>query len=94
MHPTPAVELSCTRASELRAALSPRRPPAQRARRRRRPWSRPAPRWSGLGQARRRTSARGPTWSKAVKSAALEAAGSSTRGSGWAPSGPVSSWEC
>eukprot|EP00964_Phaeocystis_antarctica_P058822 scaffold34897_cov59-Phaeocystis_antarctica.AAC.5 len=31
---------------------------------------------------------------KAVKSAALEAARSSTRGSGWAPSGPASSWEC
>ena len=28
-----------------------------------------------------------PTWSKAVKSAALEAAGSITRGSGWVPSG-------
>ena len=34
-----------------------------------------------------------PGWSKAVKSAALEAAGSSTRGGGWAPSGLASSWE-
>ena len=34
------------------------------------------------------------TWrSKAVESAALEAASSRTRGSGWAPSGPASSWE-
>ena len=32
-----------------------------------------------------------PAWSNAVKSAALEAASSSTRGSGWAPSGPASS---
>ena len=30
---------------------------------------------------------------KAVESAALEAASSRTRGSGWAPSGPASSWE-
>ena len=29
-----------------------------------------------------------------MKSAALEAAGSSSRGSGWAPSGPASAWEC
>ena len=35
-----------------------------------------------------------PGWSKAVKSAAVEAARSSTRGRGWAPSGPASSWEC
>ena len=35
-----------------------------------------------------------PEWAKAVKSAALEAAGSSSRGSGWALSGPASSWEC
>ena len=35
-----------------------------------------------------------PEGSKAVKSAALEAAGSSIRGTGWAPSGPASSWEC
>ena len=34
-----------------------------------------------------------PKWSKAVKSATLEAASSSTRGSGWAPSGPASFWE-
>ena len=34
-----------------------------------------------------------PEWPKAVTSAALEAAGSSTRGSGWAPSGRSSSWE-
>ena len=33
-------------------------------------------------------------WSTAVKSAALEAARSSTRGSGWAPSGSASVWEC
>eukprot|EP00964_Phaeocystis_antarctica_P153135 scaffold121271_cov51-Phaeocystis_antarctica.AAC.2 len=33
-------------------------------------------------------------WSKAVKSAALEAAGSSIRGGGGAPGGPASSWEC
>ena len=32
-----------------------------------------------------------PGWPKAVQSAALEAAGSSTRGSGWAPSGRASS---
>ena len=32
-----------------------------------------------------------PEWAKAVKSAALEAAGSSSRGSGWALSGPASS---
>ena len=31
-----------------------------------------------------------PGWSKAVKSAAMEAAGSSTGGSGWAPSGLAS----
>ena len=31
-----------------------------------------------------------PGWSKAVESAALEVAGSSTRGSGWARSGPAS----
>ena len=31
---------------------------------------------------------------KAAKSATLEAASSSTRGSGWAPTGPASSWEC
>eukprot|EP00964_Phaeocystis_antarctica_P160036 scaffold131368_cov63-Phaeocystis_antarctica.AAC.2 len=30
---------------------------------------------------------------RAVKSAALEAASSSTRGDGWAPSGPASFWE-
>ena len=30
---------------------------------------------------------------KAVTSAALEAAGSSTRGNGWAPRGPASPWE-
>ena len=35
-----------------------------------------------------------PEWSKAVTSAALKAVSSSTRGSGWADSGPVSSWEC
>eukprot|EP00964_Phaeocystis_antarctica_P017435 scaffold9629_cov72-Phaeocystis_antarctica.AAC.1 len=35
-----------------------------------------------------------PEWSTAVKSAALEAARSSTRGSGWAPSGSASVWEC
>ena len=35
-----------------------------------------------------------PEWSKAVKSAALEAASASTRGSGWAPSGSASPWEC
>ena len=34
-----------------------------------------------------------PEGSKAVKSAALEAASSSIRGTGWAPSGPASSWE-
>eukprot|EP00964_Phaeocystis_antarctica_P015401 scaffold8514_cov55-Phaeocystis_antarctica.AAC.10 len=34
-----------------------------------------------------------PAWSNVVKSAALEAARSSTRGSGWAPSGPASSWD-
>ena len=31
-----------------------------------------------------------PGWSKVGKSAASEVASSSTRGSGWAPSGPVS----
>ena len=35
-----------------------------------------------------------PEGSKAVKSAALEAASSSNRGSGWAPSGSASPWEC
>eukprot|EP00964_Phaeocystis_antarctica_P153047 scaffold121129_cov33-Phaeocystis_antarctica.AAC.1 len=35
-----------------------------------------------------------PAWSKAGKWAALEAARSSTRGSGWALSGSASSWEC
>ena len=35
-----------------------------------------------------------PGRSKAVKWAASEAASSSTRGSGWAPSGLTSSWEC
>ena len=34
-----------------------------------------------------------PGWSKAVESAALEAASSTTRGDGWAPSGPASFWE-
>ena len=32
--------------------------------------------------------------SEAVRSAAVEAASSSARGSGWALSGPASSWEC
>eukprot|EP00964_Phaeocystis_antarctica_P152719 scaffold120725_cov63-Phaeocystis_antarctica.AAC.1 len=35
-----------------------------------------------------------PGWSKAVESAALEAASSNTRGSGWALSRPASSWRC
>eukprot|EP00964_Phaeocystis_antarctica_P083851 scaffold52787_cov60-Phaeocystis_antarctica.AAC.2 len=35
-----------------------------------------------------------PERSRAVKSAALEAASSSTRGGGWASSGLDSSWEC
>eukprot|EP00964_Phaeocystis_antarctica_P096583 scaffold62868_cov28-Phaeocystis_antarctica.AAC.1 len=35
-----------------------------------------------------------PEGPKAVESAALEAASSSNRGSGWAPRGPASSWEC
>ena len=35
-----------------------------------------------------------PEWSKAVRSATLEAASLSTRGSGWVSSGPASSWEC
>ena len=37
-----------------------------------------------------------PGWSRlrAMEWAALEAAGSSTRGSGWALSGPTSPWEC
>ena len=35
-----------------------------------------------------------PGWPTAVKWAALEAAGSSTRGNGWAHSGPASSQEC
>ena len=35
-----------------------------------------------------------PAWSKAVESAALEAASSSTRGSDCTPSGLASSWEC
>ena len=35
-----------------------------------------------------------PGWSKPMKWAALEAASSSTRGSGWALSGPASPWEC
>ena len=35
-----------------------------------------------------------PAGSKGVKSAASEAASSSTRGSGWEPSGTASSWEC
>ena len=34
-----------------------------------------------------------PEWSKAVKSAALEAASLRARGSGWAPSKSPSSWE-
>eukprot|EP00964_Phaeocystis_antarctica_P100935 scaffold66475_cov63-Phaeocystis_antarctica.AAC.1 len=34
-----------------------------------------------------------PAWSKAVKWVAWEAASSSTRGGGWAPSGPASPWE-
>eukprot|EP00964_Phaeocystis_antarctica_P013597 scaffold7457_cov62-Phaeocystis_antarctica.AAC.2 len=36
----------------------------------------------------------GPEWSKAVESAAWEAARSSTRGSDWALRGPASPWEC
>eukprot|EP00964_Phaeocystis_antarctica_P091265 scaffold58506_cov33-Phaeocystis_antarctica.AAC.1 len=35
-----------------------------------------------------------PEGPKAVESAALEAASSSNRGSGWAPRVPASSWEC
>eukprot|EP00964_Phaeocystis_antarctica_P136022 scaffold100416_cov33-Phaeocystis_antarctica.AAC.1 len=35
-----------------------------------------------------------PAWSKTVRSATLEAARSSTRGSGWVPSGLASSREC
>ena len=35
-----------------------------------------------------------PGGSTVVTSAALEAANSSPRGSGWAPSGPASAWEC
>eukprot|EP00964_Phaeocystis_antarctica_P039296 scaffold22481_cov49-Phaeocystis_antarctica.AAC.1 len=34
-----------------------------------------------------------PGWSKAGTSAGLEAASSSSRGSGWAPRGPASPWE-
>ena len=33
-------------------------------------------------------------WKWAALEAALEAASSSIRGSGWAPSGPASCWEC
>ena len=37
-----------------------------------------------------------PVWTrkKAVESAASVAAGSSSRGRGWAPGGPASPWEC
>ena len=35
-----------------------------------------------------------PAWSRAGEWAVLEAASSSTRGSGWAPSGRASPWEC
>eukprot|EP00964_Phaeocystis_antarctica_P116825 scaffold80716_cov66-Phaeocystis_antarctica.AAC.3 len=35
-----------------------------------------------------------PEWYKAVKSAALEAASSSIRGSSWIPSSRASPWEC
>ena len=51
----------------------------------------PPPRAPRAALARRRdpcTVKGGEIW------AALEAASSSTRGSGWAPSGPASSWEC
>ena len=51
----------------------------------------------GLGLARSKgevARAALPAWATAVESAALEAARSSNRGSGWAPSGPASSWEC
>ncbi len=47
-----------------------------------------------LAQARLHVLEAEPKWSKAVKWAALEAAGLSTRGSGWDPSGQASSWEC
>jgi hypothetical protein len=35
-----------------------------------------------------------PAWSKAVEIRGYAGAGSSTRGSGWAPSRPTASWEC
>ena len=35
-----------------------------------------------------------PGGPNALKWAAMETAGSSTRGSGWAPRGPVPPWEC
>eukprot|EP00964_Phaeocystis_antarctica_P140106 scaffold104898_cov60-Phaeocystis_antarctica.AAC.3 len=35
-----------------------------------------------------------PEWSKAVKWATLETASSSSRGSGWAPSGPARATKC
>eukprot|EP00964_Phaeocystis_antarctica_P036641 scaffold20931_cov54-Phaeocystis_antarctica.AAC.5 len=35
-----------------------------------------------------------PAWSNALTWAAREAASSSTRGSGWAPGGWASPWEC
>ena len=34
------------------------------------------------------------SWPEAVRSAALQQAGSSNRGSGWTPSGPASPWAC
>eukprot|EP00964_Phaeocystis_antarctica_P024047 scaffold13457_cov56-Phaeocystis_antarctica.AAC.4 len=52
-----------------------------------------APKEAGAARSQK-TSTSWPAWSRAVKSAALEAASSSTRGSGWAPSGSASSWEC
>eukprot|EP00964_Phaeocystis_antarctica_P062238 scaffold37273_cov56-Phaeocystis_antarctica.AAC.5 len=51
--------------------------------------------WLAVGcSASTRDSDGAPEWSKAAKSATLEAASSSTRCSGWVPSGWASSWEC
>ena len=59
-----------------------------------RSWVRYKPSTPGRQQARAGAPRAAPICPKAVESAALEAAGSNTRGSGWAPSGPASGSEC
>ena len=59
-----------------------------------RSWARCKPSTPRRPQARAGAPRAAPKWSSAVESAALEAAGSNTRGGGWAPSGRASGSEC